>query len=253
MPFLDRDGVKIWYEVHGSGPTLLLSHGFTASTQMWKRQLGALGERYQLVTWDMRGHGRSDYPTDPELYSEEATVEDMVGILDALGVKRAAVAGLSLGGYMSLAFHLSHPERVSALLLFDTGPGFKKDAPREAWNQSAEAYGRAFREKGLDALRGSGEVSRAMHRSALGLALAARGLLAQHDARVIESLPRIRVPTLVLAGADDKPFLAAADYMAAKVADAALVLIEGAGHAANIDAPEAFNRHVLAFLAAVDV
>jgi pimeloyl-ACP methyl ester carboxylesterase len=252
MPFLDRDGVRIWYEVRGSGPTLLLSHGYTASTQMWRPQLEALGERMQVVTWDMRGHGQSDYPADPALYSEQATVEDMAGILDALGVKRAAVGGLSLGGYMSLAFHLAHPERVSALLLFDTGPGFKKDAPREAWNQSAEAYGRAFNEKGMEALRGSGEASRSMHRNAEGLALAARGLLAQHDARVIESLPHIRVPTLVLAGAEDKPFLAAADYMAAKIPDAAKVLIEGAGHAANIDAPDAFNQHVLAFLASVD-
>ena len=250
MPFLDRDGVKIWYEMHGSGPTLLLSHGYTASTQMWKPQLGAFAERLQLVTWDMRGHGRSDYPSDPALYSEQATVEDMAGVLDALGVKRAAVGGLSLGGYMSLAFQLAYPERVSALLLFDTGPGFKRDAARKAWNHSADAYGRAFAEKGLDALRGSGEVSRSMHRNAVGLELAARGLLAQHDARAIESLPQIRVPTLVLVGAKDEPFLAAADYMAAKIPGATKVLIEGAGHAANIDAPDAFNRHVLEFLAA---
>jgi pimeloyl-ACP methyl ester carboxylesterase len=257
MPFLERDGVRIWYEVHGpasgGGPALLLSHGYTAAAQMWKPQIEALSERRRLLLWDMRGHGKSDYPDDPAQYSEALTVGDMAAILDEVGVERAAVGGLSLGGYMSLAFHLAHPERVSALLLFDTGPGFRKDAPRQAWNDSAEAYGRAFREKGLDAVRGSGEATRAMHRNAEGLALAARGLLVQHDARVIESLPGIRVPVLVLAGAKDQPFLAAADYMAAKIPGASKVLIEGAGHAANIDAPDAFNRAVLDFLAAAGV
>ncbi|MCL6644115.1 MAG: alpha/beta fold hydrolase, partial [Dehalococcoidia bacterium] len=91
----------------------------------------------------------------------------------------------------------------------------------------------------------------AQHRSAKGLALAARGMLAQFDSRVIESLETIRVPTLVLVGEKDEPFLGATDYMAAKIPGAQKVVIPGAGHAANIENPAAFNAAVEAFLTAL--
>jgi pimeloyl-ACP methyl ester carboxylesterase len=90
-----------------------------------------------VVVWDMRGHGESDYPADQSLYSEALTVGDMKALLDQVGAKKAIIAGLSLGGYMSLAFAASHPERVAALMLFDTGPGFKKDEARAKWNETA--------------------------------------------------------------------------------------------------------------------
>lgn len=127
MAKLDRDGVKIHYEVHGKGPTILLSHGYSSTSRMWDGQVAALKDRYQVVVWDMRGHGDSDYPADPSKYSEALTVGDMAALLDAVGADRAIIAGLSLGGYMSLAFNATHPDRVQALMLFDTGPGFKKD------------------------------------------------------------------------------------------------------------------------------
>jgi pimeloyl-ACP methyl ester carboxylesterase len=91
-------------------------------------------------------------------------------------------------------------------------------------------------------------VTLAQHRSAQGLAHAARGMLAQTDGSVIEGLPEIEVPTLVLVGANDKQFLASADYMAAKIPGAERVTLENAGHAANIDQPDAFNGAVRAFL-----
>ena len=100
----------------------------------------------------------------------------------------------------------------------------------------------------MGALTGSAEVRASHHRSPAGLALAARGILTQHDARIIESLPSIAVPTLVLVGADDTAFLAAADVMAAKIPRSTKVVLERAGHAANIDQPEAFNLAVLDFL-----
>ena len=139
MPKLNRNGVNIYYEVHGSGPVILLTHGYSATAQMWKGQIEPLTKKHTLVTWDMRGHGQSDYPADQSAYSEEATVGDMAAILDALGAKKAIIGGLSLGGYMSLAFYRAHPERTRALLIIDTGPGFKKDEPREAWNARALA------------------------------------------------------------------------------------------------------------------
>ncbi len=248
MSALNRNGVQIYYEVHGSGPTVLLTHGYSATAEMWQPNIDALSRHYHLILWDMRGHGQTDSPDDPAAYSEELTVGDMAALLDVHGVEHAVIGGLSLGGYMSLAFQLAHPKRVTALMLFDTGPGYRKDDGRAGWNKRAEATAREYEIKGLAALGRSAEVLTSHHRSAQGLAHAARGMLAQRDARVISSLDSIKVPTLVLAGAKDEPFLAATDYMASKIPGATKVIIPDAGHAANIDQPEAFNRVVLEFL-----
>src|ERR1700746_4101385 len=116
MSYLDRDGVSIYYEQRGAGPSVLLSHGYSASGRMWQGQLEALSDHYHLIAWDMRGHDRSDSPDNPALYSHEVTVADMVAILDACGARRAVIGGLSLGGFVSLSFNLARPERVSALM-----------------------------------------------------------------------------------------------------------------------------------------
>src|SRR5256885_12991745 len=126
MPKINRDGVEIDYEVHGSGPPLLLTHGYSSTSAMWQGQIDALAKRHRLVLWDMRGHGQSDYPDDPRAYSEALTVADMAALLDEVGATSAIVGGLSLGGYMSLAFYRAHPERVRALLIIDTGPGSRR-------------------------------------------------------------------------------------------------------------------------------
>ena len=249
MPMLDRDGVKIHYEVAGDGPALILTHGYSATSEMWAGQIAPLSRRFKVITWDMRGHGASDYPEDQAAYSEAATVADMAALLDAAGARDAIVGGLSLGGYMSLAFHATHPERTRALLIIDTGPGYKNDQARDGWNANAIARAERFEAQGFgDLSKASAEVRLAHHRDASGLARAARGMLTQKNARVIESLPGIAVPAVVIVGADDAPFLAASDYMAAKIPGAKKVVIEGAGHSANIDQPAAFNAALLDFL-----
>lgn len=248
MATLERDGVQIYYEDHGRGPAVLLTHGYSATSRMWHGQARALSDEYRIIAWDLRGHGRSGSPADLADYAESAAVDDMVAILDACGVERAVIGGLSLGGYLSLAFHLAHPERVRALMLFDTGPGYKNAEAREGWNRSAEERARAFEDKGLEALGAGAEVRISQHRSAQGLARAALGTLRQVDARVIESLPDVRVPTLVLVGEKDRPFLAATEYMARKIPGATHVVLPGAGHAANIDQPDSFNETVRRFL-----
>ena len=249
MPKINREGVQIYYEVHGSGPPLLLTHGYSSTSAMWQGQIEPLSKHHKLVLWDMRGHGQSDYPDDAKAYSEALTVADMAALLDAVGATSAIVGGLSLGGYMSLAFYRAHPERVRALLIIDTGPGFKKDEAREAWNKRAHETGERFEREGLAVLKSaSRERSDVSHRDASGLARAARGMLTQRDARVIELLPNIEVPSLIVVGAEDTPFLAASDYMAGKIPAAKKVVIPAAGHAVNIDQPQAFIDAVLPFL-----
>lgn len=254
MPMLDRDGVKIHYEVAGDGPALLLTHGYSATGEMWQGQLTTLSPHFKVITWDMRGHGASDYPQDQAAYSEEATVADMAALLDAVGAEQAIIGGLSLGGYMSLAFHRAHPQRTRALLIIDTGPGYKNDQAREGWNANAIRRAERLETDGLgDVSKASAEVRQARHRDATGLARAARGMLTQRDARVIESLPGVAVPSVVIVGAQDTPFLAASDYMAAKIPGAKKIVVEGAGHSVNIDKPEAFNAALMGFLKDVEL
>jgi pimeloyl-ACP methyl ester carboxylesterase len=251
VPALDRDGVQIAYDVvpgpAGATP-LLLTHGYGASRAMWGPNLAALAARRTVVTWDMRGHGQTESPQDAQLYSHEHTVCDMAAVLDACHIRQAAIGGLSLGGFMSLDFYRTHPDRVRCLLLFDTGPGFRKDASRQAWNDYAHRTAERLERDGTAALSSSPEVARTTANTA-GLARAARGMLVQQDALVIRSLPDIAVPTLVLVGAGDTNFLAAADYMASAIPHAEKVIVPGAGHAANIDQPSAFDDAVVDFLA----
>ena len=248
MPTLDRNGVGIHYDDRGQGPAILLSHGYSATSQMWAKQVEAFQSDYRVITWDLRGHGQSDSPEAVSDYSESVLVGDVEAILRACRVESAVIGGLSLGGYLSLAFHLAHPERVRALMLFDTGPGYKSSKGRDLWNRGAEKMARNFDEQGLSALGEGAEVRVSTHRSAEGLARAARGTLVQFTARVIESLESIRVPTLVLVGENDLPFHAATDYMAAKIPNASKVVIPNAGHATNVEQPSAFNQAMRSFL-----
>lgn len=250
MTTLRRGDAAIEYHVvgDGDGVPLLLTHGFASSSAMWSRNLAALSSSRTVITWDVRGHGATRCPRDPSAFTHVVCVEDMAAILDACDVPRAAVGGLSLGGYLSLAFHLAHRDRVAALVLVDTGPGYRRDEGRARWNRYAEAQATAI-ESGTDARPTSPEVAEV--RDAAGLALAARGILAQASSEVIDSLAGIEVPTLVVVGADDQPFLAAATYMASTVKGATEVVLAGAGHASNLDQPAAFDAAVTGFLATV--
>lgn len=236
------DGVTLAYRVHNAqspGVPLLLSHGFGATAAMWDRNVEALAAHRPVIVWDQRGHGGSDAPADLTRYSEEIAVADMAAILDAAGARRAVLGGMSLGGYLSLAFHLAHPERVAGLLLVDTGPGYRSDEARAKWNAWVER--RAQKLECGETPAASSELGYGTHEHPEGLPRAARRVMAQHDARVIDSLGGISVPTLVIVGARDTDFLGAADYLQRKIRGARKVVIADAGHAANMDQPAAFN------------
>ncbi|MBV9118223.1 MAG: alpha/beta fold hydrolase [Acetobacteraceae bacterium] len=248
MARIERDGVGIHYEVNGTGPAVLLSHGYSATCRMWDGQVAALSASWRVITWDMRGHGQSDSPDDQGLYSEAHSIADMAAVLRACGETRAVIGGLSLGGVVSLGFHLRHPEMTRALMLFDTGPGFRDETARAAWNAHAMQRALDIEARGVAALGARAETRADEHRDVAGLARAARGMLVSTGDHLIRSLGTIAVPTLVLVGSEDTNFLAATDYMARKIPNATKVTIEGAGHAANLDKPEAFNRAVREFL-----
>jgi pimeloyl-ACP methyl ester carboxylesterase len=212
VPRLEReDGIRIEYALRGAGerPPMLLSHGYGESGRMWDQNVPALVRERVLVSWDMRGHGGSDAPDDPAAYTHEACLADMEALLDRIGAERAVLCGMSLGGFLSLRFNLEHPERVAGLVLVDTGPGFRDDAARERWNARArELPGGA----------------------------------------VLDSLERVSVPTLIVVGSEDAQFLPAAEVMERRIPTARRIVLDGAGHAANVDAPNEFNAAVNDFL-----
>jgi pimeloyl-ACP methyl ester carboxylesterase len=248
------NGIQLDYDATGTGTPVLLTHGFGSTRQSWEGQHRALADRYRIISWDVRGHGETISPDDAAGYSIDLSVADMRALLELLGVEQAVIGGLSLGGYLSLAFYHAHPEMVRALVVVSSGPGYRNPDARARWNERAQRRAADLDSQGLEALDGGSPDmlrSRRRHRSAHRLAHAARGILAQEDARVIDMLPDIKVPTLVVLGDQDEPFAAPSHYMAAKIPGARLEVIEGAGHAANLDRPEAFNRVLRAFLDAL--
>lgn len=254
MAEIERNGVRLRYQVHpgGRATPVLLTHGFCATRAMHEQTVPALTPQRTCITWDVRGHGESDYPAQAEEYSIPITIDDMRAILDAEGVERAVLLGHSMGGFLSLTFQRTYPERVAGLVLVGTGPGYRRDDARAEWNKICEDYATAFEQRGLEGLPDSDEVRAARHRSADGLILAARGILRQHDAVVIDHLSEIDVPVLIVAGAEDRPFIQGMNYMANKIPNAQLVTIEGAGHAPMLSHPDVYNQAVVRFLDTLD-
>jgi len=256
MPHAELNGIRLYYEVHGQGFPLVLLHGFAGTARSWAPQIAALGARYRLILYDARGHWRSESPREPRAYSQEIAAADLGALLDHLGVKKAIVGGLSMGGVVAMAFYQRQPERVRALILADTGPGFKNPQAREAWNRSREEVTRLLEQEGIRAFADSPHAAQdyytpreiLLQLDPLGLAHTNRGVLSFHDSWLFDQVPTIAVPTLLIVGANDHEFVPATAYMQRKISGSELVVLEGAGHGANVDEPEAFNQAVLDFL-----
>ncbi|MBI2152969.1 MAG: alpha/beta fold hydrolase [Candidatus Rokubacteria bacterium] len=251
------NGIKLYYEVHGQGTPLVLMHGFAGTAESWKPQIPALSAKYRLILYDARGHWRSESPRSADLYSHDIFADDLRALLDHLDAEATIVGGLSMGGVIALTYYFKHPERVRALILADTGPGFRNPERRAQWTRSREVVARLLEEGGMPAFARSKYAELdyytapeiMLQHDPTSLAHVNRKVLVIPDSRLIDRLPEIRVPTLVLVGADDTDFLAAAEAMARKIPGAVHVVIPKAGHGANVDQPEAFNHAILDFLA----
>ncbi|MDX1649170.1 MAG: alpha/beta fold hydrolase [Myxococcota bacterium] len=209
------DGVRLYAEAHGEGTPVLFSPGYCQTHENFRPQVAPLVEAgRRVVLWDYRGHGRSEAPADPDAYTMERVVDDLGRVLDAAAPgRRAVLGGLSFGGLASLHVTRARPERVAALLLLASGPGFKK---REAQDPR-------------------------------GVALFGRRVAGPAPG-VIDRLGEIEAPALVMVGALDGAYLRAAEVMAAKLPRAKHVVVPDAGHVLNIEQAEAVNRQIQAFL-----
>lgn len=260
------DGVALAWEAHGAGAPIVFSCGYSTTRENFRPLVDPLvAAGFRVVLWDYRGHGESDAPSDPAAYSFDRVIDDLARVLDAASPGEPAVlAGFSFGGALSLHFALRRPERVRALVLIDTGPGFKNPEAQERWLAQVERIAVNVETKGLESFVASRAAATAIgRRPELPAAVrAARAIAAMQPHGVahfgrrvsgpvpacIDELASIAKPALVLVGAEDEAYLRAADVMAARIPGAEKVVIPGAGHVTTIEEPEAVTAAILDFL-----
>jgi len=243
--------VPIRFEEQGAGPVVLLLHAFPLSSRMWNLQMLSLKDAFRVVAVDFPGFGQS---ATLDLFAQAA-----LAVLDAIGAPRAAVVGLSMGGYVSFALHARAPGRVAALGLCDTRAGVDTEEGRkgrEANAQAVEQQGSGVLvERMMPALLSKGasqstraEVERLIRATPReGAAAALRAMAARED--FSDRLARIACPTLVLVGADDALTPPSeSQRMARDIPGALYREIPGAGHLSHFEQPDAFNAAVREFL-----
>jgi 3-oxoadipate enol-lactonase len=257
---LDVGGGRLHYEVDGEGPAVLLLHPGLWDSRTWDPQFPVFAERFRTIRFDFRGFGGSDKPTEP--FSMFA---DVRSLLDGLGVDRAAVVGVSLGGAVALEFTIEHPDRVSALVPVASGLiGFKDHSPelKDVWERSAQALeaGDLTRsvEIELEAWAPMGTedaVGRLIHDIAVdnaGVELIDDELYLSPETPTIERLSEITCPTLVVTGDRDVPEMEAiAKILVSDIPEANHASIHDADHVVNLRQPDEFNRIVIDFLTTV--
>lgn len=254
---------RLHVEAEGSGPLLVLGHGFGGSARNFRAQSRALGASARVVRFDARGHARSEAPESPDAYTPTAFVADLGRVLDGAGAATAVVGGLSMGAGIALRFALAHPERTRALVLaaFPAGAehpgGYASVAQRFAARIERDGLDAAGAEfvwgpsSGLDA-QGAALVRRGfLEHAPHAMAHVLRGVIAvQPSAAALAPLvAELRTPTLVIVGARDRISLDASRAVAAAIPRARLVEIPDAGHLVNLARPSEFNAAVAEFLA----
>lgn len=266
------DGIRLYFEETGEGTPVLFIHEFAGDLRSWEPQVRAMARRYRCITYNARGYPPSDVPEELERYSQVRAVEDAVAVLDHLGVERAHIVGLSMGGFATVHFGLRHPERALSLVVAGCGYGAEPERA-EQFRSESEATARLFETEGTAAtvehyalgparvqlqvkdVRGWQEFKDHLaEHSALGSALTLRGVQMRrpslYDLR--DDLARVTLPTLIVTGDEDEACLEPDLMLKRTIASSALVVLPRTGHACNLEEPELFNRFVLDFLAAVD-
>ncbi len=266
MPLAKANGISLYYEDVGRGRPLIWAHGFACGLRMWDPQVAALADRNRVITYDVRGHGASDVPEAPDAYSQPIVVEDLRDFLRHLGISRAVVGGLSMGGNIALNFALAFPDMVDGLIVCDTGAGSDNT---EEWIANCEAWARLLEREGIEAFADvmlahpllaryaaqGPEAVRQMrslvttHR-ARGLAHTLSGVLARRPTiySLEPKLRQLRIPTLLIVGELDEPCVKVHRFMGDAIAGSEQIVIKGVGHMTNLEDPATFNAVVTQFL-----
>src|SRR5690349_5136401 len=265
MPHVSTDdGVRLYVEETGAGLPVLFVHEFAGDHRSWEPQVRALARRHRCLTYAARGYPPSDVPGELERYSQDRAVGDALAVLDAAGVERAHVVGLSMGGFCALHLGLRHPERALSLVVAGVGYGAQPER-QEAFRKESAAIARAFRDEGSAQVaeryavgparvqfqnkdpRGWAEFAAALaEHDATGAELTMLGVQARRPSLydLTDELAQMTTPVLLVDGDEDEGCLEPGLMLKRTIPTAALVLLPRTGHTVNLEEPEAFSRLV---------
>jgi len=203
---------------------MILTHGFGDSVETWDRLQPLIEPHFTTVRWDLPGHGRSAKPTDPRDYSLAGVLGDLEAVMGSVEGD-VVLVGHSLGGYLSQYRAVGDLDRIRALVLIATGPGFRSAANREKWNGYLRKSGASF-----------------------DVPAAAVGIAEQHDDRVMANLERLTVPVLQIVGERDRQYHGAAEVLSKRLADVETLIVPGAGHHVHRSHASEVAQRMLTFL-----
>jgi pimeloyl-ACP methyl ester carboxylesterase len=266
------DGVRLHVETSGEGPPLLFIHEFAGDHRSWQPQVDAFGDAYRCIVYAARGFPPSDVPSDLAAYSQDHAVSDAVAVLDGLGIDRAHVVGLSMGGFAALHLALRHPERTLSIVVGGTGYGAAPEA-RDQFRSECQAIADRITSEGTAAFAERYAVGPARvqlqnknpaawrtfaaqlaEHSAEGAALTMLGVQRERPSLydLTGELGRLGVPALILVGDEDDGCLETSLLLKRTIPTAGLTVLPRTGHTSNLEDPAAFNRAVEDFLDLVE-
>lgn len=266
------DGVGLVWNEAGSGSAIVLVHEFADDARAWDAQVAFFARRHRVVTYHARGYPPSDVPHDVAQYSQRHAAGDLVAVLDASGIARAHVVGVSMGGFAAVHAGLLRPDRVASLVVASVGYGmdpataeaFRADSLATADEVAArgcEPFARVFASgparatfRAKDRVGWEAFVARLGAHDAIGMANTMRGVQARRPSLydLAADLEGLTSPTLIVAGDEDAPCLEPSLFLKRTIESAALWVVPRTGHAINLEEPTRFNEVVDGFLDEVE-
>jgi 3-oxoadipate enol-lactonase len=257
---IKSNGIQINYELSGKkgAPIVVLSHSLSSSLLMWNPQMDVLNPHFQVLRYDMRGHGKSDAPSGA--YTLELLGEDVIGLLDTLNINQVHFVGLSLGGMIGQYLTLNHPHRLKSLALCDTSAIAPADA-QPLWQERIEKARKQGMESLLEETMERWFTPSFLKQNPPILALIRQEFLATPASGYIgcieairrlnylDQLSKIKIPTLIMVGEDDPGTpVSASEAIHDRISNSKLVILPSARHLSNVEQTEAFNVHLVEFL-----
>jgi 3-oxoadipate enol-lactonase len=268
MPTATVNGIEIHYRETGEGLPIVFVHGYTGNSRNWALTVPALREDFRTISVDLRGHGLSAKPAREDEYSLELMARDVYEFISHLGVAECVLVGHSMGGMVSQLLILERPEVVRALVLVDTAAEVPKGLLYDERRKQRADFIEIAREQGMEAVFDEQLKATPIHpalkanpryidiwreqflmTSREAYIAGANGMASRRS--VLADLAKVAVPTLVICGEKDEPFLEPCRQIQAAIPGSELVIIEGAGHGPQMETPAEFNRILGAFLAKV--
>lgn len=264
-------GVSYHIEVDGSGPPVVMLHGFTGSTRTWDATVGVISRRFRTIRVDLLGHGQSDAPEDPSRYAMTESAEDLISIADELQLDRFHLVGYSMGGRLALHLAIRAPHRLRSLVLESASAGIFDPEEQRLRRESDARLADFVMSEGITAFvdrwekvplfeteqRLPIEVRQAIRTERLsqrpiGLANSLRGAGAGSQQYLLDQATSLQVPILVVAGLLDAKYKALAELLGETVPHARVSIVPGAGHAVHRERPEEFSQIITRFLQDVE-